>query len=165
MTRPGGPVRLHLLRHADAGDPDTWDGPDDARPLSPKGQRQAERLGALLAASGFEPDAILTSPKVRARETADLLAEALRRPVRVDPRLGGALDLATMEAILADAGDPVRPVLVGHDPEFSELAGELLAIPGLTIRKGALARIDAERPLEPGGGILRWLVPPDLLRP
>lgn len=165
MIHQPGFVRLHLLRHADAGDPETWEGPDDVRPLSPRGERQAERLATLLLNGGFVPDAILSSPKVRARETAEIVARMLHRDVQVDPRLGGPLELATLEAILADAGDPARPVLVGHDPAFSDLAGELTGAPGLQLRKGALARIDVERPLEPGEGILRWLVPPDLLRP
>ena len=165
MIREGSLVRLHLLRHADAGDPGAWEGPDEIRPLSPKGQRQAERLAALLAGGGFAPDAILSSPMTRARETAEIVAAALGRPVRIDPRLAGPLELATVEAILADAGDPARPILVGHDPEFSALAGELTGAVGLQLRKGTFARIDAERPLEPGGGVLRWLVPPDLLRP
>ena len=73
------------------------------------------------------------------------------------------VDLATLERILADAGNPPRPVLVGHDPDFSELVSELVGAP-IAMRKGTLARIDVERPLEPGGGELCWLLPPDLLR-
>ncbi|MBP1705041.1 MAG: phosphohistidine phosphatase, SixA [Chloroflexi bacterium] len=165
MTNHPGLVRLHLLRHADAGDPEAWDGPDETRPLSPRGERQAERLATLLLNGGFVPDAILSSPRVRARETAEIVAATLHGQVRLDPRLAGPLELETVEAILADAGDPVRPILVGHDPEFSALASELTGAPRLLLRKGSLARIDAERPMEPGEGILRWLVPPDLLRP
>ncbi len=55
------------------------------------------------------------------------------------------------------------PSVVGHDPDFSELVSELVGAP-IPMRKGALARIDVERPLAPGAGDLRWLVPPDLLR-
>lgn len=164
MTARPGPVRLHLLRHADAGDPEAWDRPDEVRPLSPKGRRQAERLGAFLAAADFAPDAIVTSPLLRARETAEIVADALRRPIRIDERLAGPLDPETVEAILSDAGDPLRPVLVGHDPAFSGLAGELVGTSGLELKKGTLARIDVERPLQAGEGVLRWLVPPDLLR-
>jgi phosphohistidine phosphatase len=157
-------VELGLLRHAHAGDPAAWDRPDDLRPLSDKGLQQAERLGRLLAAAGFVPDAVLTSPRVRARETADLVAEHLDVPVRIDRRLGGFLDLASVEAILDDAGSPVRPVLVGHDPDFSDLLAQLTGSPGLRMRKGAFALLDVERPLSPGFAELRWLVPPDLLR-
>jgi phosphohistidine phosphatase SixA len=66
---------------------------------------------------------------------------------------------------LRDAGDPSRPVIAGHDPDFSELVAELCGAPQIPMRKGALARIDLERPLTAGGGTLRWLVPPDLLKP
>ena len=55
-------VQLHLLRHAHAGDPYAWDGPDEVRPLSPRGERQADRLGRFLAGVGFRTDAIITSP-------------------------------------------------------------------------------------------------------
>ena len=64
-------------RHADAGDPAKWDGPDSQRPLSGKGRKQAERLGAFLDAHGIEPDAIVSSPRLRAQETAEVVADAL----------------------------------------------------------------------------------------
>lgn len=157
-------VQLHLLRHAHAGVPEEYTGPDDARPLSLKGEAQAERLGKFLAQIGFKPDAIATSPKVRAARTAEIVAHALGVDVTVDERLGGPLDLVTIEAILFDLQEPERPVLVGHDPDFSELLGTLCGSSGLTMRKGAFARIDAIRPLSPDSGTLRWLVPPDLLK-
>src|SRR5512142_745941 len=117
-------VELYLLRHADAGDPESWRGPDEARPLSAKGRRQAARLGSLLVALGFRPDAVFTSPKVRARESAELAAENLRADVAEDVRLAGGATLGDLEAILSDAGDPDRVVMVGHDPDFSESLAE-----------------------------------------
>jgi phosphohistidine phosphatase len=156
-------VELCFLRHANAGDPMTWDRPDEERPITEKGRRQAERVGRLLAAAGYAPDVILSSPLARARQTAEIVSEILGTRMRIDDRLGEALDLATIERILADAGDPRRPVLVGHDPDFSELVSELVGAP-IPMRKGALARVDLERPLEPGTGELRWLLPPDILR-
>ena len=156
-------IQLHLLRHAHAGDPLKWSGPDDVRPLSEKGRLQAERLGQFLAAAGFEPDAILTSPMARALETARLVAAPLGRSVRVDEALAGPLDLEALERLLTAAGNPRRPILVGHDPDFSELAAALTGVEDLPLRKGALVRIDATRPLQPGAGLFRWLLPPDLL--
>jgi phosphohistidine phosphatase SixA len=158
-------IQLHLLRHAHAGDPFAWDGPDDARPLSPRGERQADRLGRFLAGIGFRSDAIISSPKVRAAQTAEIVAERLGLPVGIDDRLAGAVGLSALDAILRDAGDPVAPVLVGHDPDFSDLVLKLCGGLGVPMRKGAFARIDAERPFEPGRATLRWLVPPDLLKP
>ena len=157
-------TELYLLRHAHAGDSATWDGPDATRPLSPKGERQSERLGRFLAGTGFRPDSIITSPKTRALQTAEIVAAALELEIRLDERLGVPLDLVALEAILFDAGEPRRAVLVGHDPDFSELLETITGARQIPMRKGALARIDTLRPLSPGSGTLRWLVPPDLLQ-
>ena len=156
-------LQLHFLRHAHAGDPEGWTGDDAARPLSAKGEGQAERLGAFLAGVAFRPDAIVSSPKVRARQTAEIVAGHLGAEVRLDERLGGGFDATTVDAILADLGGPSRPVLVGHDPDFSELLGWLVRADGLTMKKGGFARVDVQGPIASGQGTLRWLVPPDLL--
>jgi phosphohistidine phosphatase len=156
-------TELYLLRHAHAGDPEGWTGDDAARPLSAKGERQSERLGAFLAGVGFRPDAVISSPKVRARQTADIVAGHLGVEVRLDDRLAGGFDATTVDSILADLGGPSRPVLVGHDPDFSDLLGWLARAGGLTMKKGAFARVDVVGPVASGQGTLRWLVPPDLL--
>jgi phosphohistidine phosphatase len=158
-------IELHFLRHADAGDPMRWTGPDADRPLSGKGEKQADRLGRFLAGVGFAPDAIITSPKVRAARTAEIVAGHLGVTVAKDDRLAGALDAGALDALLRDAGDPSRPVIVGHDPDFSDLLADLCGASSLPMRKGAFARVDIEHPLRPGTGTLRWLVPPDLLKP
>ena len=158
-------MQLYLLRHAHAGDPAKWTGPDEVRPLSEKGRLQADTLGRFLAQHGFHPDCILSSPKSRALETATIVAGHLGLPARTVPELGGPLDAGDLEALLVEAGDPGRPVLVGHDPAFSELAAELVGLDELPLRKGALVRLDLDRPLVPGTGLIRWLIPPDLLDP
>jgi len=155
-------VEVYLLRHADAGNPDKWTGDDADRPLSPKGRRQAERLGRFLARNGFKPNAILTSPKVRAHQTAELVAAALGTRVETDHRLGMAVDIDLLSKIVAESGGQ-RVVLVGHDPDMSDLAAELMGAQYLPLKKGALARFDATLPLQPAGAQLRWLVPPDLI--
>ncbi len=160
---PTDEIQLYLLRHAHAGDPMKWNGPDAVRPLTEKGRLQSERLGLFLARASFRPDAILSSPRIRALETARLVAAPLGAPVTVVEELGGPLDLETVERILHWAGDPRRPVLVGHDPDFSSIAAELVGVSELPLRKAALVRIDLRRPAGPGRGILRWLLPPDLL--
>lgn len=155
-------LELYFLRHAHAGNPSEWAGDDALRPLSQKGRRQAQKLGRLLADLRFEPDAILTSPKVRALETAQIVGDALGLGPLTDDRLAGPLDLGVIEAIVSgDGGRQI--VLVGHDPDFSEICGELIGLPYLGLRKGAVARIDVSIPLGPGAGALRWLLPPDLV--
>ena len=156
-------LQLHLLRHAHAGDPAAWSGPDAARPLSEKGRAQAERLGAFLARGGFTTGAMISSPKVRAAETAAIVAGHLGVEVHLDDRLGAGLDERGVEAVLRDLGDPSAPVLVGHDPDLSDLLAGLCGAADIPMRKGALARIEIDRPIRAGGGTLRWLLPPDVL--
>jgi phosphohistidine phosphatase len=159
-----GTIELYFLRHAHAGNAASWQGQDHERPLSLKGEKQSERLGRFLAGTGFRPDVIVTSPKVRAARTAEIVGEHLGVAPTVDDRLGQSLDLVAIEAILFDLGEPIRPVLVGHDPDFTELLSTLAGVHEIPMRKGALARVDVVRPLSPGAGLLRWLVPPDLLQ-
>ena len=156
-------LQLHFLRHADAGDPAGWAGDDGLRPLSEKGELQSERLGAFLAEVGFQPDAIVSSPKVRARRTAEIVGAAIGVGVRLDDRLAGGFEPATVDAILADAGNPARPVLVGHDPDFSQVLGWLANADGVTMKKGAFARVDVRGAVADGRGTMRWLIAPDLL--
>ena len=153
---------LYLLRHAHAGNPDAWTGDDAERPLSGKGRGQAERLARYLASIGLKLDAIVTSPKVRARQTAEPLAAALNVHYVTDARLAGDLDEAVLEQILIEAGGE-RVMLVGHDPDFSDVAASLIGAENLPLKKGALARFEATRPLKASGAELRWLVPPDFL--
>jgi len=156
-------LQLHLLRHADAGDPEAWTGDDFDRPLSPKGEAQSERLATFLHGVRFSTDALISSPLVRARQTAEIVADGLGCEVVVDDRLGGGVSLATVDAILADAGSPTRVVLVGHDPDFSEMLSRLAGASELIMKKGAFARLDVRGPVADGRGSLRWLITPDLL--
>ncbi len=157
-------LQLYLFRHAHAGDSEAWAGPDEERPLSDKGRRQAERMSSFLKASGFRAEALLSSPKKRAADTARICGKRVGLKVRLDDRLGGEVTISAVERILSEAGDPKSAVLVGHDPDFSALVALLCGASRVPLKKGAVVRIDAARPLRPGGGVLRWLVTPDLLR-
>jgi phosphohistidine phosphatase len=154
---------LSLLRHADAGDPDAWGGPEGERPLSAEGRGQSERLGRHLAAVGFSVEALLTSPKVRARETATIVGDLLGVRPRVDERLAEGVTVAVVEAVLGDRGPRGSALLVGHDPDLTHLVRELCGAKGLSLRKCALARLTVSLPLGPGRATLRWLLPPDAL--
>lgn len=156
-------MELYLLRHAHAGDPTKWSGDDADRPLSARGRRQAERLGRLLAGAGFEPDVIVSSPKARSAQTAEIVAEALGARVRTDERLAFGFGLGDLAALVRELGGPAQLVVVGHDPDFSDLLAELVGTSSIPMRKGALARVDLDGDPAPGAGLLRWLVPPDLL--
>jgi phosphohistidine phosphatase len=123
---------LWLLRHGDAED----GSPDAERPLTDKGREQARAAGAALKRFGVELDACLTSPKVRAAETARITCEPLGVEPQLEPKLaGGPFD---PEALAAGLGDEV--LLVGHDPDFS-MAVHSLTGAQVRLRKGGLAGI------------------------
>jgi phosphohistidine phosphatase len=125
---------LWLLRHGDAED----GSPDAERKLTEKGRRQSTAAGAALAALGVKLEACLTSPKVRAAQTAELACEALGVEPELEPKLaGGRFDA---EALAAGLGDEV--LLVGHDPDFS-MAVHSLTGAQVRMKKGGLAGIDS----------------------
>ena len=110
-------------------------------------------------------DAVISSPKVRARETAEIVADGLGHAgkVRIDDRLAGGVRPATVDEIVRDAGSPQWVVIVGQDPDFSELLSSLAGASDLTMKKGAMARVDVRGRIAEADGTLRWLVPPELL--
>ena len=125
---------LWLLRHGDAED----GSPDAERKLTKKGRRQSKAAGAALAALGVKLEACLTSPKVRAAQTAELACDALGVEPELEPKLaGGRFDA---EALAAGLGDEV--LLVGHDPDFS-MAVHSLTGAQVRMKKGGLAGIDS----------------------
>jgi len=125
---------IWLLRHGDAEDGGGKD--DAARELTEKGRRQAREAGRAIKALGVELDACLSSPKVRARETADLACKALKAEVELDERLSGG-DFDPLE-LAAGRGEVL---LVGHEPDFSR-AVALTTGSRVKLRKGGLAAID-----------------------
>jgi phosphohistidine phosphatase len=155
-------LELYLVRHADAGDSATWPGVDAERPLSKKGRRQTKALARTLKDLGFRADAVITSPLLRAVQTAKPIAKAIGVQPLTDERLGYGFGRRELGAIVEQLGPGMqRVVLVGHDPGFTEVASFLLGT-DLAMAKGALARIDlADREVRARAGNLRWLLPPD----
>ena len=155
-----------LVRHglaAERGDAH----PDDAkRPLISKGIVALKKEAQALATMGVEFDQILTSPLVRAKQTADVLAPILGKPPVVVIRSlapGGK-----HAAIIDDLSRFARKsniALVGHEPDLGELAARLLGMRGLIeFKKGAMCAIELKALPPTGPGSLRWFVPPKMLR-
>ena len=125
---------IWLLRHGDAQD----GSPDAERPLTDKGRDQSRAAGAALRALGVEIDACLTSPKMRAADTARIAcAELGDIEPQLEPKLaGGPFDA---DALAAGLGDDV--LLVGHDPDFSSAVHSLTGAQ-VRMKKGGVAGID-----------------------
>jgi phosphohistidine phosphatase len=122
---------LWLLRHAEAEE----GLPDDERPLTERGAMQADAAGRALAVLDVHLDACLSSPKLRAVQTAERACEPLGVAVSIEPALSGEpFDVRELTAGLADV------LLVGHDPSFSLLLHDLTGAQS-RMKKGGLAGI------------------------
>lgn len=137
---------IYLLRHGEAVPRNGSD--DAARQLTAKGERQSQAAGLALAALGVELDACLTSPKVRAADTARLACEALAVEPEIAAELADGFD--TLD-LVAGRG---HVLLVGHNPDFTEEVGRLTGA-NAKLRKGGLAIVD-------GSTLLALLRPEDL---
>jgi phosphohistidine phosphatase len=125
---------IWLLRHGDAEDGEGK--PDAERDLTEKGEGQSRAAGRALRALGVQLDVCITSPKVRARRTAELACEALGAPIEEDARLAGG-DFDPLE-IAAGRGEVM---LVGHEPDFSS-AVALVTGSRVKMKKGGIAALD-----------------------
>ena len=106
-------MRLFLVRHAEAAPGE----PDELRPLTPAGRAVARALGERLAPE--HPTAVVSSPLLRARETAEQIARAAGLTPEADDRLAPGANAADLQAAIAERGDTV--IAVGHQPDCSAI--------------------------------------------
>jgi phosphohistidine phosphatase len=129
-------VQLYLVRHAEAAAGE----PDELRPLTAEGREAARTLGRKLADDGVRPDAVLTSPLLRARETGRELARPAGLEAQPDERLAPG---ATAEAVREAAGERGRTVVVvAHQPDCSQIAAALTGGPEPAFPPGGMVAID-----------------------
>lgn len=160
-------IQLYLIRHGVAEEPGkAW--PDDARrPLTDEGMARLRKVTRGLGHLGVKMDVLLTSPMVRARQTADIVASGL------DPRphiatMDSLAVGATVTAVFADLEKHSKRAsvgLVGHEPNIGELMGRLLGSKReFAFKKGGICRIDVDTLPPTARGELRWFLPPKVLR-
>jgi len=159
---------IYIVRHAYAyerGDP-RW--PDDSqRPLAKRGVKRFRRVVKRLARRGFEPGVIATSPYVRCRQTAEIVAEhAGQSPAVVElAALEPGSDFESLVEWTRQSIDAAPVVWVGHEPDVGKLAAALLGDndAGIRFAKGAVAAIDVEGEGGYGRGTLQWLATAKIL--
>jgi len=153
--------QLWLLRHGEA-EPHA-SGRDAERRLTERGERQARAAGIALARIGVKFDAVLFSPKVRARQTAELAAEAWRpqqrKRLREHAPLASGFDAAQALEAIHGAGADGCLLLVGHEPDLSGVAGELTGA-RLDLKKGGVAALRLDGP---GGELVVLTRPRELV--
>jgi len=156
-------MRIYLVRHSEAVDriPTM---PDAGRFLSARGRMSFREMARRFRDAGGLPTRILTSPFVRAVQTAEILSETIRYEgeVVVDPRLSPGFDVSALFAVLDDHPSEKEIAFVGHEPDLGGILTRLLSLPqGYAMRKGAIAALDLPIAGDPLRAGLAWVLTGD----
>lgn len=162
-------MELLIIRHAIAFERDRLRWRDDGlRPLSPAGKRRSRKAAAGLRELSKAPDRLLTSPLIRARQTAQILTEVAGWPQaeQASELLPGKAAPAILSLLAKDRSE--RVALVGHQPGLGALltaclVGDDRAMP-IEMKKNAVACLSFEGPARAGRAVLKWLATPRMLR-
>ena len=162
-------MRLYLVRHATAVPPGTPGFPDDTlRPLTDAGRAEARRAAQALRRMKIKLDLIVTSPYLRAAQTAEVLARGLgfTKVVRQMEALRDDIDPRETSQALRTFDGYEKVAFVGHEPHLSAWVAELVSTQGMqcVMKKGGIACVEILRVPPPNGsGTLRWLLSPKQL--
>lgn len=157
-------MKLYFLRHGLAGDSSEWKGADFARPLTEEGIAKMKRSADTLAQMELDLQLILTSPLVRAYQTAEIVARQFKMLDKLvkDERLGSGFGIKYLAEILAEHSNVVSLMLVGHEPGISETVSHLIGGGRVVIKKGALAYVELSDAKALKGELV-WLIPPKVM--
>lgn len=153
-------MQLYLFRHAEA-EAGSITLPDSARQLTKRGIERTRKAAGVIKALGLKPAHLYSSPLVRARQTADLLAEALGVEVEERAEVGPGFNAQAAAQLVQNAGQDDQIMFVGHEPDFSATVSAIIGGGWVEMKKGGLARIDVDN-LQPLRGTLVWLIAPKI---
>lgn len=151
--------RVLFFRHGEADWPE-WDKPDDERPLTKKGKAEVERVARFISRQKIEPLLVFTSPLPRAAQTAKIVADELSLELGVEKSLGKGFGVKQFAALVTKH-DVDCLVLVGHEPDFTNVIGALTGA-DVVLRKSGVALVEVDEPYEEG--TLHWLFPPQFAK-
>ncbi len=163
-------MEIYLMRHAIAADAaDLGLDSDDARPLTADGAERMRQCAAGMKRLGLQFDRIWTSPLLRARQTAEIAAEALGLGARLEETdlLGHGFSCGAVAADLARQPKNARLLLVGHQPDMGELIQYFATSHGelnIDVKKASLCLIQFDSAPVRGAGWLIWHLSPSVLR-
>jgi phosphohistidine phosphatase len=156
-------MRCYFLRHGIAAEPASWSGSDFDRPLTREGRERMEREARAIEELSLDLDCIVTSPLLRAKQTAELVAARLGSvKVVEDQRLADGFNLTRLGEILALHSDADSIMLVGHEPTMSATIGRAIGTASVELKKAALAGIEIGDRGSPSGTLF-CLIPPKVL--
>ncbi len=157
-------MKCYFLRHGIAVDPEAWSGDDFDRPLTHEGRERMEREAKAIEDLSLDLDCIVTSPLLRAKQTAQIVAERLELTGKLveDTRLGDGFNVERFAAIVRERATAKAIMLVGHEPSMSLTIGRAVGNASIELKKAALAGIEIGDPASPNGTLF-CLIPPKVL--
>ncbi len=159
-------MEIYFLRHASAGEAKLNPTKDDERPLDELGIEQSHNVGLLLAALRIKVDAVITSPLLRAAQTAAIVAEEIGHEEKVvnDDALGSGATYEGFQDLLRRQGSKKAIMVVGHNPSMTEFLNKLLfgenAPEAIELKKAMIAKVDKSG----ARAVLKWAMPPKVMR-
>ena len=150
---------IYFLRHGEADWPD-WKRPDDERPLTEKGKKEMHEVGAFLANLSVTPNVVLTGPLPRASQTAEIAAGYLDAKCTEEELLAPGFGRSELKKVLKKRSWE-SVMLVGHEPDFSEMVGKLTGA-RIKLSKAGIALVEVDVGLSCGK--LLWLFPPKIAK-
>lgn len=157
-------MRVYFLRHGIAFERSEWKGGDTERPLTNDGIGKIRNTAKTLVHLDLGLDAIISSPLVRARQTADIVAQELGLNAKLseDKRLAPGFNESQLHVVLRDHARAGAVMLVGHEPDLSETIGTLIGGGRIAMKKGGLALVELPDAQSRRGELL-WLLTPKWL--
>ena len=160
-------MEIYILRHGIAVDREARKYKDDSqRPLTKEGEEKTRQIAQAMLAMELQFDLILTSPFVRARQTAQIVAEELGEEITLTDFLTPGANALELIAEINDER-PQRLLLVGHEPDLSRLVSVLItggSDANIELKKGGLCKLSSDKLTFGQCATLNWLMTPKLLR-
>jgi len=150
-------MKLYFMRHGEASD----DAPsDELRPLTDTGRLRLSNAGKVLKKI-LTVNAVYASPRLRARQTAEIIAQALEQDVIVRDELNFNFSIETLKSLIMGYDEESRLLLVGHNPSISEVVQQMTGA-NINLKTGAIVCVDVY-PIALKGGTLKWMLTPRLM--
>ncbi len=150
-------MKLYFMRHGEASD----DAPsDELRPLTDTGRLHLSNAGKVLKKI-LTVNAVYASPRLRARQTAEIIAQALEQDVIVRDELNFNFSIETLKSLIMGYDEESRLLLVGHNPSISEVVQQMTGA-NINLKTGAIVCVDVY-PIALKGGTLKWMLTPRLM--
>lgn len=149
-------MKLYFLRHGEA-EPGLAD--DAARRLTEKGIARLDVAAQVMQRLDMNPQVIYSSPRIRAQQTAEIVAEAFGLSVEIRKEVNFSFSVDAVERLIVPLPEDAEVMFVGHEPSMSTTISDLTGA-DVVMKKGGLARVDIVQFAPPLEGQLIWLIPP-----